>query len=48
MMDFGGDEPRELPDPAGFMPDMEAGGYCACGPYALVTRRGGQCMGKRG
>ncbi|MDY0165042.1 MAG: hypothetical protein RBS80_00775 [Thermoguttaceae bacterium] len=41
MMDFGGDEPRELPDPTGFMPDMEAGGYCACGPYALVTRRGG-------
>lgn len=41
MMDFGGDEPRELPDPPGFMPDMEAGGYCACGSYALVTRRGG-------
>ena len=41
LMDFDGDGPKDLPDPAGFLPDMEAGGYCACGPYALLTRKGG-------
>jgi len=41
MMDFGGAEPKDLPDPTGVMPDMESGGYCACGPYALVTHDGG-------
>lgn len=41
MMDVGGDEPKELPDPVNILPDMESGGYCACGPYALVTRKGG-------
>lgn len=41
MMDLGGAEPNELPDPVGFLPDMESGGYCACGPYALLTRDGG-------
>lgn len=41
LMDFGGAKPEELPDPTGFLPDMEAGGYCACGPYALLTRDGG-------
>ncbi len=41
MMDLGGDAPKDLPDPFGFLPDMESGGYCACGPYALLTRKGG-------
>jgi hypothetical protein len=30
-----------LPDPKGFLPDMESGGYCAYGEYALLTRKGG-------
>jgi hypothetical protein len=25
----------------GILPDMEAGGYCPCGPHALLTREGG-------
>lgn len=41
MLDLGGDEPKNLPDPIGIQPDMEHGGYCACGQYALVTRDGG-------
>ena len=41
MSDLGGDEPTNLPDPTGIMPDMRCGGYCACGQYALVTREGG-------
>ncbi len=41
MLDCGTDEPTPLPDVTGVMPDMEAGGYCPCGPYALVTRDGG-------
>ena len=41
MVDLGGDTPKDLPDPVNVLPDMEAGGYCACGPYALVTREGG-------
>jgi hypothetical protein len=41
MSDLGGDEPANLPDPTGIMPDMRCGGYCACGQYALLTRDGG-------
>jgi hypothetical protein len=41
MSDLGGDEPANLPDPTGIMPDMRCGGYSACGEYALVTRDGG-------
>jgi len=41
MSDLGGDEPVNLPDPIGLLPDMRCGGYCACGPYALLTRDGG-------
>jgi len=41
MSDLGGDEPVDLPDPTGVLPDMTCGGYCACGQYALVTRDGG-------
>jgi len=41
MSDLGGDEPTNLPDPTGVMPDMRCGGYCACGQYALLTRDGG-------
>ena len=41
MTDLGGNEPVNLPDPTGILPDMECGGYCACGEYALVTRDGG-------
>ena len=46
MTDLGGNEPKSLPDPTGIMPDMECGGYCACGPYALVTRNGGYSVYK--
>ncbi len=41
MSDLGGDEPANLPDPIGLLPDMRSGGYCACGQYALLTRDGG-------
>lgn len=41
MLDCGSDEPTPLPDVTGVLPDMEAGGYCPCGPYALLTRDGG-------
>ena len=41
MSDLSGDEPRNLPDPTGLLPDMSRGGYCACGEYALLTRDGG-------
>lgn len=41
MLDLGGDEPVPLPDIPAILPDMEAGGYCPCGPYALLTRDGG-------
>ena len=41
MSDLGGDEPAELPDPLGLLPDMKEGGYAASGKYALVTRDGG-------
>ena len=41
MLDLGGDEPVPMPDVPEILPDMEAGGYCPCGPYALLTRGGG-------
>jgi hypothetical protein len=41
MLDLGGSEPTPLPDVMGILPDMEAGGYGACGPYALLTKDGG-------
>ena len=46
MVDLGGDKPVNLPDPTGVMPDMECGGYCPCGEYALVTRDGGYSVYK--
>ncbi len=39
MSDLSGDEPTNLPDPTGILPDMSRGGYCACGQWALVTIR---------
>ncbi len=48
MLDLGGSEPNPLPDILGIWPDMEAGGYCPCGPYALVTRDGGYSFFKPG
>jgi hypothetical protein len=44
MLDCGGDEPTPLPDITGVLPDMETGGYCPCGPYALLTREGGYSL----
>lgn len=41
MLDLGGDASKPLPDVMGLLPDMESGGYAACGPYALLTRGGG-------
>ncbi|QDT85603.1 LVIVD repeat protein [Gimesia chilikensis] len=41
MSDLSGNEPANLPDPIGLLPDMRRGGYAACGEYALVTRDGG-------
>lgn len=41
MLDLGGRQPQSLPDVMGILPDMEAGGYAACGPYALLTKDGG-------
>jgi len=46
MIDLGGAAPVDLPDPKGFLPDMNAGGYCACGEYALLTRKGGYSVYK--
>lgn len=41
MTDLNGEEPKSLPDPIDLLPDMEKGGYCAAGEYALLTRNGG-------
>ena len=41
MLDLGGFKPEPLQDVLGILPDMEAGGYGACGSYALLTRGGG-------
>jgi len=41
MLDLGGPAPKSLADVLGIWPDMAAGGYCACGPYALLTKDGG-------
>ncbi|QNN22007.1 hypothetical protein HED60_06880 [Planctomycetales bacterium ZRK34] len=41
MSDLGGNKPVDLPDPINLLPDMRSGGYCAFGPYALLTRSGG-------
>ncbi|MBT3380568.1 MAG: hypothetical protein HN742_10420 [Lentisphaerae bacterium] len=41
MLDLVGDDPEPLPDVTGVLPDMETGGYCPCGSYALLTRNGG-------
>jgi hypothetical protein len=41
MSDLSGDEPDDLPDPIGLLPDMRWGGYAASGRYALLTRNGG-------
>lgn len=46
MSDLSGDEPANLPDPLGALPDMRRGGYAACGEYALVTRDGGYSVYK--
>ena len=46
MDDLSGDKPISLPDPTGFLPDMSHGGYCACGEYALLTRKGGYSIYK--
>ena len=46
MSDLGGDKPMDLPDPVGLLPDMTRGGYCACGEYALLTRKGGYSVYK--
>ncbi len=48
MLDLGGSKPQPCPDVVGVLPDMEAGGYCACGPYALLTREGGYSLYKPG
>lgn len=41
LLDCGGTEPQPLPDVTGILPDMETGGYCPCGSFALLTREGG-------
>tara|TARA_R110002096_G_scaffold318022_11_gene512442 strand:- start:5315 stop:7435 length:2121 start_codon:yes stop_codon:yes gene_type:complete len=46
MSDLSEDEPVELPDPLGLLPDMSRGGYAACGDYALLTRKGGYSIYK--
>jgi hypothetical protein len=48
MTDLSGAKPKPLPDVMGILPDMEAGGYCPCGPYALATREGGYSFFKPG
>ena len=48
MLDLGGSMPQPCPDVVAVRPDMEAGGYCACGPYALLTREGGYSLYKPG
>jgi hypothetical protein len=48
MLDLGQREPRPMPDIMGVLPDMESGGYAACGPYALLTRGGGYSLFKPG
>lgn len=48
MLDLSGSAPKPLPDVLGIQPDMEAGGYCACGSYALVTKAGGYSFFKPG
>lgn len=48
MQDLGGSKPKPLPDVPGILPDMEAGGYCSCGPCALLTRNGGYSFYKPG
>jgi hypothetical protein len=44
MLDCASDEPTPLPDVAAALPDMETGGYCPCGEYALLTRNGGYSL----
>ncbi|PQO43689.1 hypothetical protein [Blastopirellula marina] len=44
MSDLSGDQPTNLPDPIGLLPDMSRGGYCSAGDYALVTRGGGYSL----
>ena len=41
MSDLSGTTPVNLPDPIHLLPGMSRGGYCACGEYALLTRKGG-------
>jgi hypothetical protein len=48
MLDLSGTEPKSLPDIMGILPDMEAGGYCSCGQYALLTKDGGYSFYKPG
>ncbi|OGV70039.1 MAG: hypothetical protein A2283_21715 [Lentisphaerae bacterium RIFOXYA12_FULL_48_11] len=48
MLDLSGNEPKSLPDIMGILPDMEAGGYCSCEEYALLTREGGYSFFKPG
>ena len=44
LLDLGGEQPLAMPDVTGILPDMETGGYCPCGPYALLTREGGYTL----
>lgn len=46
MSDLSGDEPTNLPDPIGLLPDMRRGGYASYDDYALVTRGGGYSIYK--
>lgn len=48
MLDLSGSQPKTLPDIIGILPDMEAGGYCPCGQYALLTKDGGYSFYKPG
>lgn len=48
MLDLSATDPKPLPDIMGILPDMEAGGYCPCGEYALLTKDGGYSFYKPG
>lgn len=48
MLDLSQKEPKPLSDVMGILPDMHTGGYCPCGPYALLTRDGGYSFYKPG
>lgn len=48
MLDLSQKEPKPLADVLGILPDMHRGGYCPCGPYALLTRQGGYSFYKPG